>query len=103
MSPLSPPASESGGSCPPRSYGGAAHAPVESAPMIRVTLGPLYRFGPLGPRHCRGYRWLVTPLGKIGVVDCQIIGLTGIVLYKKQKHNMAGRPAFSSRTDKITT
>jgi len=78
-------------------------APVESAPMILVTLGPLYRFGPLGSRHCRGYRWLVTPLGKIGVVDCQIIGLTGIVLYKKQKHNMAGRPAFSSRTDKITT
>jgi len=25
-------------------------------------LGPLYRFGPLGPRHCRGCRWLVTPL-----------------------------------------
>ena len=22
--------------------------------MIRVTLGPLYRFGPLVPRHCRG-------------------------------------------------
>jgi len=42
-------------------------------------------------------------LGIIGVVDCQIISLTGIVLYKKQKHNMAGRPAFSSRADKITT
>jgi len=42
-------------------------------------------------------------LGMIGVVDCQIISLTGIVLYKKQKHNMADRPAFSSRADKITT
>jgi len=24
--------------------------------------GPLYRFGPVGPQHCRGCRWLVTPL-----------------------------------------
>ena len=32
--------------------------------IIRVTLGPLYRFGPLAPRHCRGCRWLVTPLGQ---------------------------------------
>ena len=30
--------------------------------LIRVTLGPLYRFGPLGPRHCWGCRWLVTSL-----------------------------------------
>ena len=30
--------------------------------LLWVTLGPLYRFGPLGPRHCRGCRWLVTPL-----------------------------------------
>jgi len=43
-------------------------APPRQHSLITVSIhnsghfGPLYRFGPLDPRHCRGCQWLVTPL-----------------------------------------